>query len=647
MSPSAPAMELLPGPRHGTPAFQLNPLWERVVRTQRLPAEVDLQEVLGALRHRLRDPEREVRQHALRVLADLVPVLRSSLDSLLAPLLLDLLCNLGHSAPAVRKGALDALRMYISHSDNKEYVISEICTRCLEKNSINDKFQEDVTMGVILALPSLLQPSLGFLGSSSDAIISVIKALSSKLFQVVYQEVAMRSLIKLRELIGKKIFDDHMESLDSSVSENFSLLCNVYNLPGTPNKEEKEAASDHSQVRHDNEQDGEKSAEMFYSEQPEELLDAPHDDHKNHSSITVDMDDSESIPSGKVILETEFAFDSDTAITMTILEEDENVTNLNVESEEEESYDYQKYNKSLVKVFTDSEIDEYEEVRRTPRRVRFGGEIVKMRTPDSETIQNSDADDTAEDNSKSSFTEDSPDASEVHGARTRHTIEGAMNIAADRDGTLRKTRIYRSMIPLPTEPKTSLPKHRKYSPAEPLSPSKKRKSKSLNDLSEYCKQHFGVTPSSRDSNTSKHSIDEEDGNLNVVTEPIRKLSHDADILNTYRDQQNEVLRIQRSPLVSPPRYNEKFAAPPEGEMVYSQEDYLSGQSGSGSTGSGSSSDNALEDTLEELNVFDDDIFKDLYKMVRTFLLIQFKNKIRVTYNYSTNIFTETEKTLER
>lgn len=586
------------------------------MRTQRLPAEVDLQEVLGALRHRLRDPEREVRQHALRVLADLVPVLRSSLDSLLAPLLPDLLSNLGHSAPAVRKGALDALRMYISHSDNKEYVISEICTRCLEKNSINDKFQEDVTMGVILALPSLLQPSLGFLGSSSEAIISVIKALSSKLFQVVYQEVAIRSLIKLRELIGKKIFDDHMESLDSSVSENFNLLCNVYNLPGTPNKEEREIVRDHSQVRHDNEQDGEKSAEMFYSEQPEELLDAPHDGLKNHSSITVDMDDSESIPSGKVILETEFAFDSDTAITMTILEEDENVTNANVESEEEESYDYQKYNKSVVKVFTDSEIDEYEDVRRTPRRVRFGGEIVKMRTPDSETIQNSDADDTAEENSKSSNTEESPDVSEVHGVRTRRAIEGATNIATERDGTLRKTRIYRSMIPLPTEPKTTLPKHRKYSPAEPLSPSKKRKSKSLNDLSEYCKQHFGVTPSSRDSNNSRQNINDDDDNLNVITEPIRKLSHDADILNTYRDQQNEVLRIQRSPLVSPPRYNEKFAAPTVGEMVYSQEDYLSGQSGSGSTGSGSSSDNALEDTLEELNVFDDDIFKDLYKMVR-------------------------------
>lgn len=40
----------------------------------------------------------------------------------------------------------------------------------------------------------------------------------------------------------------------------------------------------------------------------------------------------------------------------------------------------------IVKVLTDdSEQDEYEMLRRTPRRVRFGGEVVKMRTPDSDS----------------------------------------------------------------------------------------------------------------------------------------------------------------------------------------------------------------------------------------------------------------------
>lgn len=57
---------------------------------------------------------------------------------------------------------------------------------------------------------------------------------------------------------------------------------------------------------------------------------------------------------------------------------------------------YFRHGTGLVKVLTDeSEQDEYELHRRTPRRVRFGGEIVKMRTPDSDgnlTNEECDAD---------------------------------------------------------------------------------------------------------------------------------------------------------------------------------------------------------------------------------------------------------------
>lgn len=45
----------------------------------------------------------------------------------------------------------------------------------------------------------------------------------------------------------------------------------------------------------------------------------------------------------------------------------------------------------IVKVLTDDSEEDYEP-RRTPRRVRFGGEIVKLRTPDSDSNQPSDLD---------------------------------------------------------------------------------------------------------------------------------------------------------------------------------------------------------------------------------------------------------------
>lgn len=49
-----------------------------------------------------------------------------------------------------------------------------------------------------------------------------------------------------------------------------------------------------------------------------------------------------------------------------------------------------------MKVLTDdSEQDDSELLRRTPRRVRFGGEIVKLRTPDSDSIVTNDESDTA------------------------------------------------------------------------------------------------------------------------------------------------------------------------------------------------------------------------------------------------------------
>lgn len=81
--------------------------------------DFDIDSLYTGLRDKLRDPEREVRQHALRVLIDVIPLTETtSLDEHMRTLVPDLLSNLSHSAPALRKSALDSLRKYLKHSRN-------------------------------------------------------------------------------------------------------------------------------------------------------------------------------------------------------------------------------------------------------------------------------------------------------------------------------------------------------------------------------------------------------------------------------------------------------------------------------------------------------------------------------------------------
>ena len=97
------------------------------VRTRRFPSEVDTQATFIEISERLRDPEWEVRQHALRVLMDVLPTLSTDVvDKVMQPVVPELINNLGHPAPAVRKGALDTLRVYLVHSPNREDMVQNV-----------------------------------------------------------------------------------------------------------------------------------------------------------------------------------------------------------------------------------------------------------------------------------------------------------------------------------------------------------------------------------------------------------------------------------------------------------------------------------------------------------------------------------------
>lgn len=97
------------------------------VRTRKFPNEVDTRSTFLEISDRLRDPEWEVRQHALRVLIDVLPTLNADIvDKVMQPVVPELVNNLGHPAPAVRKGALDAFRVFLIHSNDRENTIKNV-----------------------------------------------------------------------------------------------------------------------------------------------------------------------------------------------------------------------------------------------------------------------------------------------------------------------------------------------------------------------------------------------------------------------------------------------------------------------------------------------------------------------------------------
>ncbi|KAF5308085.1 hypothetical protein FQR65_LT00627 [Abscondita terminalis] len=303
--------------------FSLTPLWEFVVRTKSLPEGLDLNIFFQVVHERLQNPEREVRQHALRVLSEVITVIDSvTLDSKMQVIVPDLISNLGHVGPAVRKGAIDCLKVYLNCSNHADDILRDIVYNGVEKSSEN-KMKSNVVSGIIIAMPFLIK------NISRDTLVYIIRIIFEKMVQITYQETALKSLVRIKDIIGDELFE---ECTDGSFKNDFIQLSEVYNVYGT------NVTQEVSDVESD----------LIIRKTPSEILE------------------------DKVILETEIKLNSGPAITMQIHEE----SRQNVGTEDSE----------------DDDSEDYYEARRTPRRVRFGGEVVKLRTPDSDSNQPSDLD---------------------------------------------------------------------------------------------------------------------------------------------------------------------------------------------------------------------------------------------------------------
>jgi hypothetical protein len=238
---SQPAFEIQASQKNQRPSssgklLQLTPLWEYIVKNQRIPPEIDKDVLFAELAARLCDLEWEVRGHALRVLVDLIPVMElSELDRYMMPVLLkELTYNLGHSALSVRKGALDALGVYLNHSADPETVLRNIVIEGLENQTSSSAVKGNIAMGVILSIPSLVSPLLapknGIVLVSQTGLIHLVSALSKKLVQDTYQEQSLKTLVRIREMVGEARFDRFLEGFHPQCKKDFDILCQVYDV---------------------------------------------------------------------------------------------------------------------------------------------------------------------------------------------------------------------------------------------------------------------------------------------------------------------------------------------------------------------------------------------------------------------------------
>lgn len=411
--------------------IQLTPLWENIIRNKCLPYNINEKDMFEEFRERLGDPEWQVRQHALRVLVDVLIVMGQRSDQFFSPLILPLVQNLAHGTTAVRKGALDALKVYMTETAMPETILLEIINVGMEHKNFSEKDGGRQCYGVMLSLPSLAHTSVG---TPKQAYIlrAVIDALTTKMVQITYQEVALKALLRIRELIGGREFSEYM---DHGVYREFELLCNVYGLPSSPLNARDPAME--SYLRSSSSANRQfsgtpASAESNCKVKRTELCwrdpnDDSYDDEGNPKKIrrkfhsaskvlvgppkyritTKEKSDKLEHDRERVIMETEIKI-QDTAVTMRIFEAENEMSCDNYSEDDVSSVGEHS---GVVRVLTDSELDDTNNTsvssndkdqhddnsgRNTAtgiKRVTFGGEEFKLRTPDSDSVLQSDNDD--------------------------------------------------------------------------------------------------------------------------------------------------------------------------------------------------------------------------------------------------------------
>lgn len=161
-----------------------------------------------------------MRQHALRVLADLIPIIdQKLLDKHMEFLLPDLIVNLSHLAPAVRKSTIDVLRIYVKHSPYPNEILKKLMTAVSEDSHLKQ--------GLLMAVPYFSNYQI-----SEDTLVFLIRQLVLATNQDFLKETSICSLVKTRSRLGTERFnnligEDLQEFLELCKQQNIHLEDNV------------------------------------------------------------------------------------------------------------------------------------------------------------------------------------------------------------------------------------------------------------------------------------------------------------------------------------------------------------------------------------------------------------------------------------
>lgn len=269
----------------------------------RFAADLDLDKFFKVVHERLRSPEWEVRQHSLRVLRDFIPIVDTkTAEEKLKTVLEDLIINLGHVGPAVRKAAVDCLRTYLKYSNNSDGILQDLVVNGVEKANTNN-VNPNVVLGIILSIPFLVLPKI------SDKTLSyVLNELLNKATQAIHQETSLRSLMRIKYIIGEQQFNKLLEDGETQdAHETFDALCELYNL--------------HAQYMQ--EMNANNETRILWNDFNQNVIEDATASWVSNVEIKQNCgDDLEfELVEDKVILETEIQLKSGSALTMQIHEE--------------------------------------------------------------------------------------------------------------------------------------------------------------------------------------------------------------------------------------------------------------------------------------------------------------------------------------
>lgn len=443
--------------------IELTPLWQQIVQYRRLPCDVDKTKVFIELESRLNDPEWEVRQHALKFCIDLIPCLDiEDLNGQTLPVLLySIVNNLGNPAPAVRISTVDVILIYLEHCTDPESFLQSFISQALESPKANP----NLTLVALHCLPIFLnQIYQANQNIDSQILRKIVQSVSKKMILVTYQKEAVECLFKIKSIIGQRKFLSIIDHFYPQVKEDFDMLCRVY-LVNNSNIEyyiaDKDGkCSDNSSDSYSSNSNKKPNPYLFKKKQvqnvnawnddssddnnqsvPEsrtfETLDRQNDTHEQTLETSTDSNPYETYEStNDTIHGSEYFTD--------------NVKNENLDDDDLDEKLFGEDN-----LLYSSDVDDFlgdendlnsasADVKRTPRRVTFGGEIVKLRTPDSDhTVEDLKVtiDNKANKNGRTEVTNKSPTRASlipvpIFPALNKHKVTRTLLNEADDDSTI-------------------------------------------------------------------------------------------------------------------------------------------------------------------------------------------------------------------